>query len=433
MESGSGLIIDNDNLFDTTLTPGAPTLAQLRKLGSRLAGLGERIGDWRAGRLPSFLGLPFIDGVDAIQQRGQEIAARYRRIVLFGIGGSSLGGEMLTNALGVAGSAQQLCFYDNIDPYTMDQLRGTDWTDTLVLVVSKSGNTVETLSQFLSLLPHMDKQLGPERLRDHILVITENTEGALHQVARRLDLEIIPHPAVGGRYSALSVVGLLPAAIAGVDITGLMRGARSMAERCALADMELNPAFLGGGMQYLHALRGRSLTVVMAYADRLRRVTSWFRQLWGESLGKRDGRNHHQGLTPLAAHGVTDQHSQLQLYLDGPDDKLFTLLACPSLGTRGERVPDRFGDIPAIRPLIGHTTGELFMAEFEATRATLTRHGRPNRTFQLGYNDAHALGELIVLMEMEAVVVAELLSINPFDQPAVEESKILARAYLAMH
>jgi glucose-6-phosphate isomerase len=228
----------------------------------------------------------------------------------------------------------------------------------------------------------------------------------------------------------LSVVGLLPAAVAGVDIAAVVRGAQSMAEQCRDAGLENNPAFFNGAAQYLHARQGRRLCVQMIYADRLRPISRWYRQLWAESLGKRDAQGRAQGLTPIEAHGVTDQHSQLQLYLEGPDDKQFTFLVDPSLRGQGISIPDRFRAIPAVAPLVGHTTGDLFLAEFDATRETLTRRGRPNRTLSLAMNDAASIGELIMLLEMETVVVAELLGIDPFDQPAVEEGKLLAREYL---
>jgi glucose-6-phosphate isomerase len=209
-----------------------------------------------------------------------------------------------------------------------------------------------------------------------------------------------------------------------------MAGARAMAERCLAPDLEANPALLQGAAQYLHGERGRTLSVQMAYADRLRPVTLWYRQLWAESLGKHDGGGRARGLTPIDAHGVTDQHSQLQLYLAGPDDKQFTFLVDPALRRQGARIDARFAALPAVAPLAGHTTGELFLAEFDATRETLTRRGRPNRTLSLGPEPA-AVGELILLLETETVVVAELLGIDPFDQPAVEEGKVLAREYLS--
>jgi glucose-6-phosphate isomerase len=404
--------------------------AEVAALAPRFDDLQPRLRAWRAGAAPSFLALPFAPDTAAILARARELARRFRRTIVFGIGGSSLGGEMLVQALSPHPAPHAVHFFDNVDPTTLAPLAEHDWSDTLLLVISKSGDTAEILSQFLSCLPTFEDRFGSEALREHILVVTENPRGALYQIADRLGLEILPHPPVGGRFSVLSVVGLLPAALAGVDIEALLAGARHMTERCAQPDIDRNPALWNAGAQYLQLARGRRQSVQMAYSDRLYPVTSWWRQLWGESLGKRDAAGRACGLTPVEARGVTDQHSQLQLYLDGPDDKQFTFLVNPDLRNFGARVPARFADLAAVAPLVGHATGELFLAEFEATRATLARHGRPQRTLALPYADAHALGELIVLLETETVAMAELLGVDPFDQPAVEEGKVLAREYL---
>jgi glucose-6-phosphate isomerase len=424
------LTIENNTLLSTHLGPAGIDPESVRALSPRLDSLRRRVPDWHAGRVPSFLGLPYATDIGAIAQRGRDIASRLRQTVVFGIGGSSLGGEMLVRILSDPGRDHPVHFYDNIDPASLIELTQVNWAETCLLVVSKSGTTPETLCQFLSLLPTIEKQIGSLNLPRHIFVITENRAGPLYQLAVRLGLEIIPHPPVGGRYSVLSVVGLLPAAIAGVDIQQLLAGARAMAERCVLDDMESNPAFWNGACQYLHAERGRTLSVHMTYCDRLRPVMRWFRQLWAESLGKHDAAGRERGLTPVEAYGVTDQHSQLQLYLAGPDDKQFTFLTSPVLHKSGVRIPDRFADIPEVAALAGHTMGELFTAEFEAIRTTLTRNCRPHRTLRLPPDDPAALGELILLFEMETVVVAELLGVDPFDQPAVEEGKILAREYI---
>jgi glucose-6-phosphate isomerase len=299
------------------------------------------------------------------------------------------------------------------------------------MVISKSGNTAETLSQFLTVLPRMERYLGEEGVREHTIIITENPDGALYQIAKQLGIEPIEHPAVGGRFSVLSVVGLLPAYISGVDVSGVLEGARAMALRCTESDILKNPAFFNGAAQYLHTEKGRTISVFMPYADNLRLVVNWYRQLWAESLGKIDADGNHRGMTPMETHGVTDQHSQLQLMLDGPDDKQVTFIANPGVRHEGRRVPMRFQELPAVAPLAGHTLGELFISELKATRETLSRRGRPNRTFGLHDRDAYAIGELIMLLEMETVVVAELMGINAFDQPAVEESKVLTREYLA--
>jgi glucose-6-phosphate isomerase len=404
----------------------APSRSDCLALAPRLDALRGRIQRWRSGADPSFLALPFAD-IDAVVRRGRDIASKFRRTIVLGIGGSSLGGEMLTSVVG-GKSVHTVSFYDNLDPTTLFDPKSIDWNETMLLVVSKSGNTVETLGQFLAALPELELRLGA-KLQQQVIAITENRDGALAKLAAQLGVEVLPHPPVGGRFSVLSVVGLLPAAIAGVDVPQLLQGARAMAERVSDTDMQRNPAFLHGAAQYLHAERGRTLSVQMVYADRLAPVTRWYAQLCGESLGKIDASGKHRGLTPLSARGVTDQHSQLQLYLDGPDDKQFTFIADPTLKHQGPRVSDRARSIDAIKPLAGHTLGEMFYAEFEATRATLARRGRPNRTFELTA-DAYALGALIVLLEMEIVVVAELLGVDPFDQPAVEEGKRLAWGYL---
>jgi len=406
---------------------GAVTRAGILALSPRLNGLRRRLRDWRADRPPTFFQLPFRDDTRSIAALGKQIAQRFARTLVFGTGGSSLGGETLVRCLG--GKTHPVRFFDNIDPGTLAELADADWSSTSLLVISKSGQTAETLAQFLGLLPTLEQRLGA-RLREHVRIVTQDRDGALARLGAELGLDILDHPPVGGRFSALSVVGLLPAAIAGVDIAALVSGARAMAERCSAEDMETNPAFFQAAAQYLHAQSGRHICVFMPYADRLRPLGLWYRQLWAESLGKRNRAGQAQGLTPTLAMGVTDQHSQLQLYLDGPDDKQFTLLADPSLKAQGARIPERFAHLPAVQPLIGHTVGELLLAEFRATRETLTRHGRPNRVIQFDTRDPAALGAIMFQLEMETVAVAELLDVDPFDQPAVEEGKRLACEYL---
>ena len=431
MSEISRLSIDNNNLFDNAIGDGGVSTTDIEALSPKLDSLRKKINEWVNSSEPTFLNLPYSNDIKAIKRRGQKIVRDFNRTIVFGIGGSSLGGEMLVRTLGDADPKNRVNFYDNVDPSTMVELENVDWSETLLMVISKSGNTAETLSQFLTMLPIMEHSLGYDKITDHTLFITENKEGALYKLSQELNVEVIEHPPVGGRFSVLSIVGLLPAYVGGVDIAGVMEGARSMVKRCEESSMLDNPAFHNGAAQYLHAKRNRTISVVMPYADNLRFVVNWFRQLWAESLGKIDKDGNHQGLTPTEAHGVTDQHSQLQLLLEGPDDKLVTFLTDPGFRFQGRRVPMRFKDIPAITPLAGHTIGELFLSELKATRTTLSRRGRPNRTFALLGRDAYALGELIILLEMETVVVAELMGIDPFDQPAVEESKVLTREYLS--
>lgn len=430
MTTQSRITINNDGFFQQSLGETGITPEQLDALSPRLDGLRQKIEQWNNPETVNFLNLPVTNKLAEVKKLGQEILQNFKRTVVFGIGGSSLGGEMLINTLG-GGDHHDVTFYDNVDPNTLAALDKVSWKDTCLLVISKSGNTAETLSQFLTMLPTMTRVLGAENVPKHTRFVTENEDGALFDLGQRLNIPIIPHPSVGGRFSVLSVVGLLPAYIGGVDIDAVVDGAHAMAQRCSNPDFRQNPAFFNGAAQYLHAEQGRTLSVHMPYADNLRKLIDWFRQLWAESLGKVDNDGTHKGMTPVAAHGVTDQHSQLQLYLDGPDDKQITFFS--SIGSRhlGHTIPSEFQDIAAIAPLAGHTTGELFNAEFQATRTTLTRKGRPNRSISLHERDAFAIGELIMMFEMETVVVAELLGVDPFDQPAVEESKVLTREYLS--
>jgi len=418
---------DSTAMFTETSTGVSVTRESVLELSTALDPLRDRIRQWRSGKPYSFYHLPFRDDIAHIQKTGTDIGHRFAKTVVLGIGGSSLGGETLVRCLGR--KFRPVRFFENIDPGTLEELQSVDWESTFLLVISKSGQTAETLAQFLGVLPVLEENLGPD-FRDHVLIITENRDGALAKIGEALNVDVMDHPPVGGRFSALSVVGLLPAAIAGVDIARLLEGAKLMAERCAEPDMERNPAFFQGTIQFLHAQAGRRINVFMPYADRLRPLGMWFRQLLAESIGKRDRGGASVGLTPALAMGVTDQHSQLQLYLEGPDDKQFTLLADPNLEKMGARIPDRFAHLPAVEPLAGHTVGELLMAEFRATRETLTRHGRPNRVVRVDTRDPAFLGALMFQIEVEVVVIAELLGVDPFDQPAVEEGKKLAREYL---
>ena len=427
----SRLAIDSSGFLKETIGENGVSTAEIEALSPRLDKLRKQIKEWNKSDTVNFLNLPEQAGLEDIEQLGQECSRNFKRTLVFGIGGSSLGAEMLSRTLGYRSHSNQIDFYDNVDPGTFSEVYDARWSETLCLVVSKSGNTAETLTQFLTVLPHMERYLGEDSVREHVIVITENEDGALYKIAKQLGIRIVPHPPVGGRFSVLSVVGLLPAYISGVDICGVLEGARSMVERCTLDDILENPAFFNGTAQYLHSEKGRTISVFMPYADNLRLVVNWYRQLWAESLGKIDADGNHKGMSPVENHGVTDQHSQLQLMLEGPDDKQVTFLVHPGVRHRGRRVPMRFQELPAVEPLAGHTMGELFLSELMGTRETLSRHGRPNRTFSLHDRDAYAIGELIMLLQMETVVVAELMGVNAFDQPAVEDNKVLIRKYLA--
>ncbi len=424
MNRDSRLRIDTSGLFEDAIGESGIARRDVLALAPRLEEFPRRLRD----DPPPFLTLPFAGVEGDIGARARKITERYRRTAVLGMGGSSLGGEMLIEVLATRPARHPVIFCDNVDPDTLAWQTGGDVDDTHFLVISKAGGTAETLAQFLSLLPLLEAK-SAARLAEQVTLVTENPHGTLALLARQLKLDFLSHPPVGGRFSVLSIVGLLPAAIADVDIEALLAGARAMTERCRQPDIEANPALFNAGAQFLHGQRGRNVSVHWAYSDRLLPATQWLRQLWGESLGKHDAAGRPQGFTPVPARGATDQHSQLQLYLDGPDDKQFSFFIDPQLRHRGRRVPDRFTALPPVATLAGHTTGELLHAEFEATRETLARHGRPHRVIALE-PEAESLGELIVLLETETAATAALLGVNAYDQPAVEEGKKLAREYL---
>lgn len=353
--------------------------------------------------------------------------------VVLGIGGSSLGAKALYSALArpfdqirphVPGLPRRLFFADNIDPVSFSALlelcplEKTVWN-----VVTKSGTTPETSAQLLIVLERLRDALGHDEFRKHLVVTTDPEKGALRKLANELDLEAfeVP-PAVGGRFSVLSAVGLLPAAVAGLDVQGLLDGARDMAAR-VLERPQLfeNPSLLLASMLFLHdRRRHRRIHVLMPYCDALYDTAEWFRQLWAESLGKRND----TGPTPIAGRGATDQHSQLQLFVEGPDDKVVLFLSVRERGVELP-IPQAGASLGDLGYLAGHGLGELLEAERRGTQMALARAGRPTGVIRLERADARALGELIMLLEAATALAGPLYGVNPFDQPGVEEGKRL--------
>ena len=354
-------------------------------------------------------------------------------LVVLGIGGSSLGPRALYQALAPAwdplrtrspGMPRRVFFADNVDPVTfgglLDLVRPerTVWN-----VVTKSGGTAETSAQMLVVADRLERTLGPERARRHVVATTDPATGALRRLAAAQGWTTfaIP-PSVGGRFSVLSPVGLLPAAVAGLDVTGLLDGARRMRDRCLAPALADNPALaLATLLHHHHVERGRPLAVMMAYADGLYATAEWFGQLWAESLGKTGA-----GPTPIAARGATDQHSQLQLYAEGPDDKAYLFLG---VGERGAdvRIPDGplARSAPDLAYLAGVGLGRLLDAELAGTMSSLRRRGRPVGLFRLARVAAEPLGALMMLLEAATAFAGPLYGVDPFDQPGVEEAKRL--------
>jgi glucose-6-phosphate isomerase len=366
-----------------------------------------------------------------------EAVSRYRDlddVIVLGTGGSSLGGRTLTAlADGGLGSAAQrpgrprLWFIENVDPFGFERIVGAvDPARSGIVIISKSGSTAETLSQALALLPHLESAVGRDALRRRATVITEPADNPLRRLAERHGLPLIDHdPKVGGRYSVLSPTGLLPALIVGLDAAMIRAGAAESLHAALDAEAGASPPAIGAAVNVaLAERRGISQTVVMPYLDALAPFGLWFRQLWAESLGKSG-----KGTTPIRAQGAVDQHSQLQLYLAGPADKMFTIVMGETRGAGPRYDAGKLGDA-ALGWLAGHSLGDLLDVSQRATAETLARNGRPVRTIRVPRLDERSLGALLMHFMLETIVAADLWGVDPFDQPAVEDAKKLARDYL---
>ena len=379
------------------------------------------------------------DDLTAIREAGRRLAKNATDVVLLGTGGSSLGGQTLAQLAGHAvpgvGSLRpppRLHFMDNLDADTFSTLLARlPHTTTRYVAISKSGGTAETLMQTIAALTAAKAQGLETRIPDNFLGLTEPAKpGKRNGLRDLLAAHHVPildhHTGVGGRFSALTNVGLLPAAMLDLDIAAVREGA-SLALKPVLGKKKAAevPAALGAALAVaLAETKGKSISVLMAYADRLERFTHWYVQLWAESLGKNG-----KGTTPVAALGPVDQHSQVQLFIGGPRDKLFTVVTLDAAG-RGPRIDAVLAKLAGEPDFGGKTIGDLAAAEGRATAETLAKNGCPVRTIHLPKLDEESLGELLMHFMLETIIAAHLLGVDAFDQPAVEEGKMLAKKYL---
>lgn len=375
----------------------------------------------RKYREMEFLDLPKAD-TSAIREAGR-YAAQFDNFILLGIGGSALGPRSILEALhpfhNVKGRPK-VFIYDNVDPMTLKCiLDSADLKRTVVNVVTKSGSTAETIASFMILWEALkDRSLKPE---EHIIVTTDPEKGNLRKIAGDYRLRALPIPqGVGGRYSVLSTVGLLLAETVGVDTGEMLKGADDIDRACENPGLWKNPALLfASGIYLMQKLKDRDITVMFPYADRLKPFSEWFCQLWAESLGKEG-----KGLTPYPSIGTTDQHSQLQLWMQGPQDKVVVFLSVEDYGA-DMKIPAAFQDMEGLGYLSGHSLAELIKVEQEASEIALAGNGRPGITIKLPEIDAYHLGQLYHFFEITTAVTGFLIGINPFDQPGVEEGKNL--------
>jgi glucose-6-phosphate isomerase len=385
-----------------------------------------------------FMELPYKqeEVVKELKETAEELKDKFDNFVVLGIGGSALGNIAVQTAINdphynlfeeARNGYPRLFVSDNVDPEGIKALlEKLDPEKTLFNVISKSGSTAETMSQFLLARKFIADAVGEENVGEHFIATTSKDSGYLIEIARREDMKkfFIPDN-VGGRFSVLTPVGLLSAAMTGVDIEKLLDGAAYMDKICRQDDFWKNPALVNGLIQYLAYKKGKVMSVMMPYSDRLSDVADWYRQLWAESLGKevdRQGNKVNVGPTPIKALGATDQHSQAQLYMEGPFDKIITFLEIENFGEKLE-IPGAYEDLAGLGYLGGHSFDELINTEKWATELALNKRKRMNQTLKVPEVNEFTLGQLLYFFEFQTAVTGELLDVDAFNQPGVELGK----------
>ena len=361
---------------------------------------------------------------------------RFDNILVLGIGGSALGGMAVTEALlkpywnlltpEQRDNYPRIFFLDNIDPDTMTALFDMlDWKKTLVNVITKSGDTAETMSQFLIVKDRLERELGDD-YRKNIVATTDQRTGILRQISEQEGYKtfVVPDD-VGGRFSVFSAVGLLPFALVGLDIDEITNGIKDMDLALKNTDINENIAAQNALIHYLMDTKlNKNLSVMMPYSSRLKYVSDWYVQLWAESLGKNEnlnGEHVHIGPTPIKALGATDQHSQIQLYNEGPNDKVITFIRVGEFDNTLE-IPKIF-EYTGIGYLGGKTINSLMNAEADSTKVSLSDYARPTVTITLPKVDGYNVAQLLYMLEVQTAIAGELYNINTFIQPGVEQAK----------
>ena len=435
-----GVLQSIDNAREEKIGPHGVKADALKAVLARAEGALEWLRARHTDRSLPLLQLPETRGdLEAIRDAARQLADRATDIVILGTGGSSLGGQTLAQLAGFAlpGVASlrpppRLHFIDNLDAHTYAELLARlPHATTRFVAISKSGGTAETLMQTAAALSALKEAGLQTRIPDLFLGISEpaksNKKNGLRELLGKFHVQMFDHdPGVGGRYSALTNVGLLPAAMLGLDVAAIREGAGlALAPVLAKKPATQVPAALGAALSIaLAESKGKSISVLLAYCDRLQRLTHWYVQLWAESLGKQG-----KGTTPLAALGPVDQHSQLQLFMAGPRDKFFTIITVGSAG-HGPRIDGELARLAGEPGFAGKTIGDLVAAEGRATAETLAKNGCPVRSMHIDRLDEESLGGLMMHFMLETIVAAHLLGVDAFDQPAVEEGKVLAKKYL---
>ena len=373
--------------------------------------------------------------VEDILKTAEKVREKFKYFVVLGIGGSALGPIAVFNALkhlhyndlpDDKRGGPKFYVEDNVDPERMAALLDVIELDkTCFNVITKSGSTSETMSQYLIVWDILTKAFG-DKAKDHMIATTSASKGNLIKLAQKEGLKTFYIPdGVGGRFSELCPVGLLPAAVLGIDIRAMLKGAECMDKRCISSDFATNPAMAFAILQYIAYGRGKNISVMMPYADSLRYIADWYCQLWAESIGKdvkKDGTKANVGQTPVKSLGVTDQHSQVQLYTEGPFDKVVTFIAVDKYRAT-VTIPNGCEEFPNVNFLCGHTMNELITTEMNATAYALNQKARLNNTVYLPEVNEFTIGGLLFMFELATAYIGEMFGIDTYNQPGVEGGK----------
>lgn len=433
------LRMDFNNMMESFIGKEGINEAELAALEEKVEEAEKAMKEKRQSGGMDWRDLPYnqAEVVEDIIAYANEMKDQVEAFVVLGIGGSALGPIATQAAINhpyfnelpreKRGGWPRFYVADNVDPERLVYLFQTiDPKKSLFNVISKSGGTSETMSQFMIIKELLEKELGKEEARKHIVCTTDGVKGNLRPICEQEGYKSFEIPAgVGGRFSELTPVGLLPAAMSGIDIKGLLAGAAYMDTLCQDENTYANPGFMYGILSYLAMKKGKNIQVMMPYADSLRYMADWFAQLWAESLGKmydNQGQVVRTGQTPVKALGVTDQHSQVQLYAEGPYDKMIVFLGVDHY-RENITIPKIYQEIPSLGFLGGATHEELIQTEQASTAYALMKAGQMNMTLTLPEVNEFTLGQLMYLFEVATAFAGELLNINAFDQPGVEGGK----------
>ena len=426
------LTIDTTNLFQNEKITKGLSVAQIENEKSLCEKAFNTFKTKKSTDPLGFYDLPDKD-ITKIMDYVKKIQDKFEAMVVLGIGGSALGNKAVYSAIKPIKPLKKLYVYDNVDPYLWaDILENINPEKTVFNCITKSGTTAETMASFMFIINYL-KEKFPSDYKDRLIITTDKEKGFLRKVINDEGFAsfIVPDD-VGGRFSVLTDVGLVSSAFVGIDIKGLLAGAGKMREHCHVADIMKNPAMLIAMTHVLYMKQGKNISVMMPYSNSLYDMADWYRQLWAESIGKKydlDGKVVNTGQTPVKALGATDQHSQVQLYAEGPADKVFTFLMVERFA-KDYTIPEVYTDRSEVNYLCGKHFSSLLNNECLATELALSDAGNPNLMIKFSELNEENIGGFIYLYEAATVFAGYILNIDPLDQPGVEAGKIATYALM---